>query len=153
MIDIITGGKGSKNNNPIVGVFTIAITICIIILILKIYKSMASGTRVVGQQLGDQVISVQTGIAAARLAFIRSKAQDLWDNGTTNWGFTYDYNEEQFIQAINVMTSTKELSFLNDCFKGIHKKGLSIKNVLVEAFDNNDKARLKPGYYEYLLST
>ena len=152
MVDItsIAGKKGNSIVNTVIGILLI---IAIIVILTKVYKAMNTGSKLIGEQIGDQTLSVQTGVPAARIAYIRGKGQELWDKGVTDWWLTYNYDEDMFIQAINDMSNTGELSLLNSFFKGIHSKGVSVKGVVSEAFNSSDIARLKAGYYQYLMST
>lgn len=151
MIDIISNKKGGNNN--VNTVIAIALLIFIVLIIVRIYKSMQGATKVIGQQIGDQTISIQTGVPAARIAYIRGVAQGLWDKAVTNYWVGYDYDENQFIAAINNMSTTVEVGLLNDFFKSVNKQGNDLKYVIGNSFDNNDIKRLKPTFYTYLLGS
>ena len=152
MQDVLRPLVGKKGVAQVQSILTIILVIAVCIVLFKIYKAAKSGSKLIGEQVGDNIISLQSGIPAARIQWIRAKAYDLWDKGCTGWFLTFNYDEDMFISVINSMTSTKELSYLNDFFKQNHSKGLDLKGVITDSFSSNDKARLTNGYTAFLNS-
>lgn len=152
-VDLINKATGTKWGGRITAILTIVAIIGIVIVLTKIYKATRKGSSIVGEQLGDQVLSVQTGVSAARIQYIRDEATYLWQNGVINPGWlwpSYDYRESYFISAINKMANTIELAMLNNFFKANHTNGTSLKGVINDSFNSADKNQLNQSYLTFI---
>jgi hypothetical protein len=153
MVDIISKGFGKQTGNKVSAIFAILLVIAIIYVSIKIYKGVRSGSKVVGDQVADNVISIQTGVSASRITAIRAKAQSLWDDSIDQpWYYLgdYDVHETDFIEAINSMANTRELSLLNEFYHQISSDGSKLKDIIKASFNGNEIARLNQLYYTFL---
>ena len=128
MIDLI--GVGKKNNTGIYAIINIVCVIVIVALVVKIYKAMKAGTQTVGNDIGNQVISAQTGVQAARVALLRQLAIDL----NTPIGFYWFTNtimfvkDAEFVAILNKVVSANEAVLLSQFYK--ESKGISLKSII-----------------------
>ena len=144
MIDVIGGNKkGNENLNTIV---SIAILVFIILIIVRIYKAMQSGSKAVGSQIGNQVISVQTGIPAARIDFLKDVAIQansgvyrLWGTNTVVW-----IVDDEVVQACNMVVSPAEAALLSQFYK--QNTGSSLRRDVIESSYMIDSSRAKIQY-------
>lgn len=140
--------KQGQTNWVKVAIVAIAATF-IIYVIYQLYKAYQSAKDAAGKLLADQAVAENLNIPVARVSYIRSLANELWDNGVTNYWAFYDYDEEMFITDINQMQNIKEVGLLDQFFK--EKSGKRLKDVINASFSNSDKARVKADLLAYLL--
>ncbi len=142
MVDIISG-KAGKNNTMLTGIVSLAITVCIIILLVKIYKAMAAGTNAVGQQIGNQTIAVQTGVPAARISYLRDVAVQankgvyrIWGINKISWVF-----DDDVVAACNLVNSAAEAALVSRFYK--ENTGDSLRYDVIESSFMVDASRKK----------
>ncbi len=150
--DVRQGANKALGKNAwILNAFLIVL---VIIVAVKIFKSLKLGAQSIGDTLGNEALSMQTGIATVRVASIRATAKNLWDNAVTrNWYvllLVRDYDEDKFIDAINGMGNTKEVAMLDEFYK--ENAGETLGDVISKAFDNTDRTRLQTEYLTLLQS-
>jgi hypothetical protein len=124
--------------------------IVLIIVATKIFKNLKIGAAVVGQSIGNETISKETGIVTNRVIYIRQLATQLWDNGVTNWGLFNYYTDQMFIDTINKMTTPREVELLNQFFQ--EKSGTSLQQVINESFNSSQKAKVNPNWLAVIQS-
>ncbi len=138
----ITGGIVGKNS--MLGVaLTLAITVCIIIIVVKIYKAMQVGTKAIGGQLGNQIISVQTGIPAARIDFLKDVAKQankgvyrIWGLNKITWVI-----DEDVVNACNQAVNVAEAALVSQFYK--QDTGDSLRYDVIESSFMTDSSRNK----------
>ena len=128
----------------------IFLVVAIVIVLYQVYKSLKTGSKAIGQSLGDQALAVQVGIDAARVNYIRTKATELWDNGVTNYIITRDYDEDMFINVINQMNTGAEYALLDQFFAEYHKDGWTVSQVVQASFNTDEKNRIRRDIYGFI---
>lgn len=143
--------KGIKGNKTLYAIVSVVVVIIIAYVIWHIYKAIKTGSQALGQTLGTEAVSIQTGIPVARVGYIRSEASRLWDDGYTSylWGSVETIDQDMFISVINAMTSTKEVALLDEFFK--ERGGKRIKDILAKVWWTDDvKNKINSNYYNVL---
>lgn len=141
--------KGANKNAMswlyFIGVLLFVVLIAVVMI--KVYKGLQTGATALGNEVADQTTALQTGVDATRIKYIRSTAESLWSKSTTNIGVAYIYTHNDFVNAINSMTSTKEVALLSEYFK--EQGGKTLKSAF-DSFIPSEKDRLHDGYYDSL---
>lgn len=153
MYDITQGAFGKDASKKSSAIINVLFIIVVVFIVYKLYKSSRKGLESVGDTLGEQIISVQTGVPVARLAAIKAKAVNLWDNAVINpgwWSPWYDYRESMFVSAINSMANIIELDILDNAFRQQHANGTNLKGVIEASFDDTEIAQTNPIFYSHL---
>jgi hypothetical protein len=124
--------------------FPILITIAIVVVIWRVYKAFKAAGNAAGEQLGINAVAVKTGISPNRVSYIASLGQRLWDEGVSGYGWfsNRNYDELMFIDALNNMQSTVELTLLDQYYRSA--SGESLKKAINKSFDSEDRAKVKP---------
>jgi hypothetical protein len=126
----ITTIAGDKATAKIYALLNIAIVVIIIVVLVKIYKSFKAGSASIGNHMGNQVISVQTGVQAARVGAIRQIAQDV-EKAITRYWITNKIMyvlDAPFVNAINKVYSAQEAQLLSQFYR--ENTGDSLKDIL-----------------------
>lgn len=153
----VAATPAGKTLNYIRWAFIAIAAIALVAIVVSIYKAAKSGGNAVGNIIGDQTVSVQTGIDVNRVSFLRTIAYNLWENGVDlpfgskaapRW--MRDYDEELFIKAINTCVNVKEASLLNEFYQ--QKSGEQLAQAIEASFDSSNKARCKQEILAFLLS-
>lgn len=145
--------KGIKGNKTLYALVSVIVVIIIVAVVWHLYKAIKTGSAAVGQALGNAEISVQTGIPAARVTYIRSEANKLWDEGVQTHWYTLgirNYNEDMFIETINAMANVKEVALLDELYK--ERSAERLKDAITASFDDTERAKLNAQYYAALQS-
>lgn len=131
--------------------FPILTVIIIIVVIWKVYKASKSAGNAVGAELGINATAVKTGIPAARISYIAQLGQMLWDDGVDlgDWFTATEYKESMFIDAVNAMQSTQELTLLDQYYRSA--SGETLKTAVNKSFDSSERAKVKPKTWAALM--
>jgi hypothetical protein len=148
--DVTTAVKGNKTVMLIIG---IVVMIIIIAVIYNVYKGVKSGSRAIGNTLGDAAIAAQTGLSVARVEAIRQDANNLWKNsvhflfGIFSYFRTVDGND--FVASINGKQSDKEVALLDELYNEISKESIAhtLKDVIPASLYID---KIKPSYWAIL---
>ena len=140
------GGK----KGTISTVITIALIILIIAVVIKVYKALKTSSNVAGQAIGNEVISVKTGIKTDRVVYIRSEATRLWEKGVWSVFWVRNYNEEMFINVINEMASAKEVVLLDQLYQ--EQSGERLKDAIDASFNATDRSKVNSQWMAVLMS-
>ncbi|MCX6208366.1 MAG: hypothetical protein NTZ59_02395 [Bacteroidetes bacterium] len=153
MLDKIVSGANEKGKSWLYFIIYAVIILIIVVVIIKVYKAAKAGVNSVGNLAADATKSTQTGIPLARLQEIRNRAETLWTKDVKGFGNFWrptNYNEENFIAAINSMQSIQEVQLLAQYYQEVAEESLATS--LDASFDNGDIAKLKTGYYSTIKS-
>lgn len=125
-------------NNPIYGyvkwAIIIVVIIAIIVVVAKIYKATKAGVEVIGEKIGDEIVSTQTGVPVPRIKVCRQVATDCESAitrvpfiGTKIW-----VTDDTIVEALNRLVSSSETVLTCQFFKEI--SGESLKSVVEGTF-------------------
>ena len=130
--------------------------IALVAIIVSIYKAAKSGGNAIGNIIGDQTVSAQTGVDVNRIGYLRTLAFNLWENGvdlpfgsTSLPRWMRDYDEELFIKAINACVNTKEAAVLDEFYQ--QKSGEQLAQVIEASFTKSDKDKCNQTILSFLL--
>jgi hypothetical protein len=125
-------------------ILTIIGVVIIIIIIYNIYKAAKTGSNIIGQGIGNQILSQQTGVHPTRINYLRQLATDLWDNAVSRpWYAAFlvrDYDEQKFIDALNSCMDGREAKLLSQFYK--QASGESLRQAVNSSFSAANKAKV-----------
>lgn len=125
--------KNSPGGKYVMYGLYVAITIAIIIVVIKIFKGFQEAANATGAAATDAIMASKMNIATDRVVVIRTTAQTLWDKHTHGY-LSLDYlmhgryDSDDFVTALNAMMSVSETVLLNQYYK--QAGGDSLKDVM-----------------------
>ena len=137
----LTKVVGGKETDPMINALTWVIIVLTVVVGFTVYKSLKAGAGSAAKALGNQAVSVQTGVPAERVALLRSLAETMWKDGVTNYWLTYNFNEDLFIRSLNACVNATEEVIQTGWYN--EESGRSIRSDVNSSFSEGEKRRLK----------
>lgn len=104
----------------------IIVVIAIVVVVAKIVKAAKASAAVIGEKIGDEITSSQTGVPVPRIKICRSVAADCESAitrvpfiGTKVW-----VTDDTIVEALNRLVSSEEAVLTSQFFKEISGEGL-----------------------------
>ena len=115
-----------KKGTTLHTVLIIAIIIVVVVMATKIYKGLKAAGKALGEELGDEALSLQTGVPKARITICRDIAEEanraMYRIWFTNIIFAID--DDVLVRACNRVVSAAEAGMVSTFFKEAHSDSL-----------------------------
>ncbi len=130
--DITKGLFGGKGNGTVESVISLVLIVTLIFVIVKVFKALKTTGAAVGDILGEQTTSVETGIPVARLKVLQEAATDI-NSYVHRYFFTntvFWMNEDGVVAGCNKAQSDKEAIMISRYFR--QNTGQSLRTDIIE---------------------
>lgn len=151
----IVGGTQTafgKVNDTLSIILTIAVVAVVGLIIWNVVKAAKSGSKLIGDAIGDKIVEKQTGIPVARQNQIRQIAADAHRAiyGEKGWFGYWQANEDEdaFINALNELTTIAEIKLFSQYYKNIN--GKSARADANKFLSNSERQRINGSVFQNL---